>query len=86
MSRYEIAGTRPERRASCCPTPPGLAGADLSTGRAMIAAELVILVLGLTLVGAAVWVPSLSDTTRTLLLLLVLAAGTLVVLRRLTAP
>ena len=52
----------------------------------MIEAEVVVLVLGLTLVGAAVWVPSLSDRTRTLLLLLVLAAGTLVMLRRLTAP
>jgi hypothetical protein len=52
----------------------------------MIKAEVVVLVLGLTLVGAIVWVPSLSGRTRTLLLLLVIAAGTLVMLHRLTAP
>ena len=52
----------------------------------MIKAEVVILVLGLTLVGATVWVPTLSDKTKVLLLLLVIFAGILVMLHRLMAP
>jgi hypothetical protein len=51
----------------------------------VIRAEIVVIVLGLTLVGVTVWVPSLSDRTKTLLLLLAIAAGTLVMLHRLKA-
>ena len=43
---------------------PELAGADLSTGRAMNKAEVAVIVLGLTLIGATIWIPSLSDRTR----------------------
>lgn len=64
---------------------PGLASADLSTGRAMTKAEVAVIVLGIALIGATVWIPSLSDRTRALLLLLVIAAGILLMLHQLTA-
>jgi hypothetical protein len=64
----------------------GSARTNLVSGWAMTKAEVVILVLGLTLVGATVWVPALSDKTKVLLLLLVIAAGILVMLHRLTVP
>ena len=51
----------------------------------MIRAEFVILVLGVILIGATIWIPSLSDRTKALLLLLVIAAGVLLMLHRLIA-
>jgi hypothetical protein len=55
----------------------------------MMNAEVAIIVLGLILVGATVWVPSLSGRTKVLLLLLAMAAAILVVLHQmhqLTGP
>jgi hypothetical protein len=51
----------------------------------MTKAEVAVIVLGLALIGAAIWIPSLSDRTRALLLLLVIAAGILLMLHQLTA-
>jgi hypothetical protein len=51
----------------------------------MTKAEVAVIVLGLTLIGATIWIPSLSDRTRALLLLLVMAAGILLILHQLTA-
>ena len=51
----------------------------------MIKAEVAVIILGLTLIGAAIWIPSLSDRIRALLLLLVMAAGILLILHQLTA-
>ena len=51
----------------------------------MTTAEVAVIVFGLTLIGATVWIPSLSDRTRALLLLMVLAAGILLMLHQLTA-
>ena len=45
-------------------------------------AEVAVIVLGLTLVGATFWVPSLSESTKVLFLLLAMAAGILVVLHQ----
>ena len=45
----------------------------------MIKAEVAVIILGLTLIGAAIWIPSLSDRTRALLLLMVVAAGVLLI-------
>jgi hypothetical protein len=49
----------------------------------MTKAEVAVIILGLTLIGAAIWVPSLSDRTRALLLLIVMAAGILLMLHQL---
>ena len=51
----------------------------------MTKAEVAVIILGLTLIGAAIWIPSLSDRTRALLLLLVMAAGILLMLHQLMA-
>ena len=48
----------------------------------MMNAEVAVIVLGVILVGATIWVPSLSERTKVLLLLLAMAAGTLVVLHK----
>ena len=48
----------------------------------MMNAEVAVIVLGLFLVGATIWVPSLSKRTKVFLLLLAMAAGTLVVLHQ----
>ena len=48
----------------------------------MMNAEIAVIVLGLTLVGATVWIPSLSRRTKVLLLLLAMAAAILVVLHQ----
>jgi hypothetical protein len=51
----------------------------------MTKAEVAVIILGLTLTGAAIWIPSLPDRTRALLLLLVMAAGILLILHRAAA-
>ena len=52
----------------------------------MIKAEVIVIVLSLTLVGATVCLPSLSDRTKALLILLAMTAGILVLLHEMTAP
>ena len=63
----------------------GVAGVNLPAWASVNRAEITILVLGLILIGATAWVPFLSGRTKVLLLLLVIAAGILVVLHRLKA-